>query len=149
MWTKFSRVELFILFVLAIIVGLVPIMNSGCAKTTPATQPSSGTVTPAPAPSAYDIAAGVAKTAESIADSLAALGLIPQIDVSLAEAGVNSALSLWQQAIHPPVGAALDPLAETDAEAKYHDALARLESLNAQGTKAKLEKARTSHKPAQ
>ena len=140
MWTKFSRV--FILFVLA---GLVPIMNSGCA--TPATQPSSGTVTPAP--SAYDIAAGVAKTAESIADSLAALGLIPQIDVSLAEAGVNSALSLWQQAIHPPVGAALDPLAEIDAEAKYHDALARLESLNAQGTKAKLEKARTSHKPAQ
>ncbi len=81
----------------------------------------------------YSTVNAVAQGVESVASTLAATGVIPQIDVSLGIAALNTALTAWHNALNPPIGSAGDPVAVAKAEADVHAKIAALETLISQG----------------
>lgn len=114
---------------------------SGCNGGGPAsTQPTS---IPGPTTDGFFNSVKIAAdNIEAVANSLAAMGLIPQVDVTLASNLVHMGMNAWQSTLTPRIGMRLDPLAQAEAESTVHERLAKLQALVAKGEAAKVARTR-------
>lgn len=103
------------------------LLGNGCKSST-----TGPTTNPVLNVSTYDTVNAIIQGLEPIANALAVAGFLPQVDVTLAEDGINLAMTAWKNALAS--GTAVE---QANAEAAVHAKIAALETLIARGNQTK------------